>query len=58
MSMDKENTFYVLDKNGEFQEIGQMDSLPDVGDHTSDARRMLENPLKTGQAACHPDTHI
>lgn len=46
MSMDKENTFYVLDKNGEFQEIGQMDSLPDVGDHTSDARRMLENPLK------------
>lgn len=46
MSMDKENTFYVLDKNGEFQEIGQIDSLPDVGDHTSDARRMLENPLK------------
>lgn len=46
MSMDKENTFYVLDKNGEFQEIVQMDSLPDVGDHTSDARRMLENPLK------------
>ena len=49
MSMDKENTFYVLDKNGEFQEIGQMDSLSDVGDHTSDARRMLENPLKTGK---------
>ena len=49
MSMDKENTFYVLDKNGEFQEIGQMDSLPDVGDHTSDARRMLENPLKPGK---------
>lgn len=49
MSMDKENTFYVLDKNGEFQEIGQMDSLPDVGDYTSDVGQMLENPLKTGK---------
>lgn len=49
MSMDKENTFYVLIDDGEFQEIGQLDSLPDVGNPTSDARRMLENPLKTGK---------
>lgn len=49
MSMDKENTFYVLYKNGEFQEIGQMDSLPDVGDHTSDVGQMLKNPLKPGK---------
>lgn len=49
MSMDKENTFYVLDKNGEFQEIGQLDSLSDVGDHTSDVGQMLENPLKPGK---------
>lgn len=49
MSMDKENTFYVLDKNGEFQEIGQMDSLSDVGNLTRGADKMLENPLKTGK---------
>lgn len=49
MSMDKENTFYVLDKNGEFQEIGQLDSLHDVGNHTADSDRMLENPLKPGK---------
>lgn len=49
MSMDKENTFYVINDDGEFQEIGHLDSAPDVGNHISDARRMLENPLKTGK---------
>lgn len=49
MSMDKENTVYVLDSRGEFQEIGQLDSLPDVGIHTLDSDRMLENPLKPGK---------
>ena len=49
MSMDKENTFYVLDSRGEFQEIGHMDSAPDVGNPTSDGDQMLENPLKPGK---------
>ena len=49
MRMDKENTFYVLDSRGEFQEIGQLDSLHDVGNSTMDVDRMLENPLKTGK---------
>lgn len=49
MSMDKENTFYVLDKNGEFQEIGALDSAPDVGNHISDVGQMLETPLKPGK---------
>lgn len=49
MSMDRETTFYVLDSCGEFQEIGQMDSMPDVGNSTSDSDRVLENPLKPGK---------
>lgn len=49
MSMDKENTFYVLDRRGEFQEIGHLDSAPDVGNHTLDMGQMLENPLKPGK---------
>lgn len=49
MSMDKENTVYVLDSRGEFQEIGALDSAPDVGTHTSDIDQMLENPLKPGK---------
>lgn len=49
MSMDKENTFYVLGDSGEFQELGALDSAPDVGNHTSDVGQMLENPLKTGK---------
>ena len=49
MSMDKENTFYVINDDGEFQELGALDSRSDVRFPTSDSARMLENPLKTGK---------